>query len=40
MERISITLETDDLERLDKIAKNIDRSRSDAVRQMIREYNR
>lgn len=38
MERISITLEKDDLDKLDKIADKLDRSRSDTLRQLIREY--
>ena len=38
MERISITLEKEDIERLDEIANNMDRTRSDAVRQLIKEY--
>ena len=38
MERISITLEKRDLDKLDKIAEKIDRTRSDTLRQLIREY--
>jgi len=38
MERISITLEQEDLDDLDKIAKKMDRNRSDTIRQLIKEY--
>jgi len=38
MERISITLELEDLDDLDEIAEEMDRSRSDTIRQLIKEY--
>lgn len=37
MERISITLEKEDLDRLDQITESMDRSRSDTIRQLIKE---
>lgn len=38
MERISITLCEEDLVKLEKIGKKLDRNQSDTVRQLIREY--
>jgi len=37
MERISVTLEKEDLEDLDEIAEELDRNRSDTIRQLIKE---
>lgn len=38
MERISITLETEHLDKLNKIAKTMDRTVSDTIRQLIKEW--
>ena len=38
MERVSITLEQEDLDDLDEIAKKMDRNRSDTIRQLIKGY--
>lgn len=35
---ISISLDTDSDDKLDKIAKKLDRNKSDAVRQLIKEF--
>lgn len=37
MERISVTLEKKDLDDLDEIAEELDRNRSDTIRQLIKE---
>lgn len=38
MNRFSITFDDDSLTKLDKIAKKLDRNRSDTLRQIVKEY--
>lgn len=38
MNRFSITFDDDNLSKLDKIGKKLDRNRSDTLRQLVKEY--